>query len=77
MMPTSLSKIKLFLDNHIGQEIHVTAQAGRKRTNEYDGVLSETFPAVFLITLDSDEKLGQVSYSYTDILTKNIEINFV
>lgn len=76
MMPTSLSEIKGILDDHIGQSIHVVAQAGRKRTNEYDGVLAETFPAVFLISLNSDQKLSQVSFSYTDVLTANIEINF-
>ena len=39
-------------------------------------MLAETFPAVFVVELEEDENLKRVSYSYTDILTKNIEIDF-
>ena len=73
-MPTSLASIKEKLDNRIGQELMVIAQAGRKKTTERKGILRETYPAVFVVDLDQDENsFERVSYSYTDILTKNIE----
>lgn len=75
-MPNTLGKIKQLLDSHIGQDIQVVAQAGRKKTTTHSGKLAETFPAVFLVTLDQEEKLEQVSFSYTDILTKNIDVEF-
>lgn len=76
-MPTSLATIKDRLDHRIGQELMVVAQAGRKKTTERHGILKETYPAVFVVDLDQDENsFERVSYSYTDILTQNIQINF-
>lgn len=76
-MPTSLANIKNKLDDRIGEKLMVIAQAGRKKTTERHGILRETYPAVFVVDLDQDENsFKRVSYSYTDILTKNIEVDF-
>jgi len=76
-MPTSLANIKNKLDERIGEKLMVIAQAGRKKTTERHGILRETYPAVFVVDLDQDENsFKRVSYSYTDILTKNIEVDF-
>lgn len=76
-MPTSLANIKNKLDNRIGDKLMVIAQAGRKKTTERHGILRETYPAVFVVDLDQNENsFERVSYSYTDILTKNIEVDF-
>lgn len=75
-MPTSLTDIKSHLDTRLGEKVVVTVQVGRNKTLERHGMLSETFPAVFVVELEEDENLKRVSYSYTDILTKNIEMDF-
>ncbi|GEO74492.1 hypothetical protein FD30_GL001747 [Levilactobacillus namurensis DSM 19117] len=76
-MPTSLANIKDKLDSRIGEKLMVIAQAGRKKTTERHGILRETYPAVFVVDLDQNENsFERVSYSYTDILTKNIEVDF-
>ena len=76
-MPTSLANIKNKLYDRIGEKLMVIAQAGRKKTTERHGILRETYPAVFVVDLDQDENsFERVSYSYTDILTKNIEVDF-
>ncbi|GEO67424.1 Veg family protein [Levilactobacillus spicheri] len=76
-MPTSLANIKNKLDSRIGEKLMVIAQAGRKKTTERHGILRETYPAVFVVDLDQNENsFERVSYSYTDILTKNIEVDF-
>ncbi|KRM94768.1 Veg family protein [Lentilactobacillus senioris] len=76
-MPISLSVIKNKLDDHIGQPILVTAQAGRRKVTERHGILRETYPAVFVVELDGESaKFERVSYSYTDILTQNIAVDF-
>ena len=55
----------------------VVAQAGRKKVTKRKGILKETFPAVFVVDLDQDENaFERVSYSYADLLTKSIEIEF-
>ncbi|WP_180369464.1 Veg family protein, partial [Oenococcus oeni] len=36
-----------------------------------------TYPSLFVVELDKAEgTFERVSYSYTDILTKNIDVNF-
>lgn len=41
------------------------------------GILRETYPAVFVVDLNQEENaFERVSYSYTDVLTKNIELDF-
>lgn len=75
-MPSSLQDIKQKLDNRVGDSIKVTAQAGRKKITERSGVLRETYPSLFVIELNDSAKFDRVSYSYTDVLTKNIDITF-
>lgn len=76
-MPMSLMAIKEKLDNHLGQELIVIAQAGRKKVIRRKGVLKKTYPAVFVVDLyQQQNNFERVSYSYTDLLTKNIELDF-
>lgn len=76
-MPVTLSVIKHKMDDHIGQHVLVTSQIGRRKTTKRQGILRETFPAIFVVELDpGNANFERVSYSYTDILTKNIEVDF-
>lgn len=76
-MPTSLETIKSNLDQHLGENLTVVAQAGRKKVIRRRGKLSETFHSVFVVDLDQNENsFERVSYSYADLLTKSIDITF-
>ena len=75
-MPSSLQDIKTELDALVGEEVTVVAQAGRKKITERSGVLRSTFPSLFVVELDEDANFERASYSYTDILTNNINITF-
>ncbi len=77
LVPTSINTIKHKLDSHLGDTLTVVAQAGRKKVTKRRGILRETFPAVFVVDLDQDQNnFKHVSYSYTDLLTKNIALEF-
>lgn len=76
-MAETIASIKARLDQRIGDHVRVTAQAGRKRVTKHEGILSKTYPAVFIIHLsDDDGDVQRVSYSYTDLLTNNVSIEF-
>ncbi|QNQ81776.1 hypothetical protein FP435_06980 [Lactobacillus sp. PV037] len=76
-MPMTLMAIKEKLDAHIGESLIVVAQAGRKKVTRRKGTLKETYRAIFVVDLDQNQnKFERVSYSYTDVLTKNIELEF-
>lgn len=76
-MAVSIASIKKELENKIGSRITLVAQTGRKKQTERNGVLTETYPSVFIVSLDQDENaFERVSYSYTDILTNAVEVQF-
>ena len=77
-MPATLATIKQDLEDRIGSKIMLVAQTGRKRQTARRGILTETYPSVFVVDLDPEENsFERVSYSYSDVLTKTVEIEFV
>jgi uncharacterized protein Veg len=78
IVPVTINDIKKKLECRVGSPIQVVAQAGRKRQIRRKGVLSEVYPSLFIINLDQEENnYERVSFSYSDILTKVVEVNFL
>ena len=74
----TLMEIKQGLESQIGRRLQLVANGGRRKTVVRSGVLSETYPAVFVVELDKDENaFERVSYSYADVLTETVELNFL
>lgn len=77
-MPITLGSIKENLDNRLGKNILLTVQTGRKKKTERKGILADTYHSVFVVELDQEENaFERVSYSYTDVLTHAVEIEFI
>lgn len=74
-----LAKIKMALELSVGQKVRLTSKKGRKKSVVRQGIIEETFPSIFIVKLDNSidqipSSSRRVSYSYTDILTKAIEV---
>lgn len=74
-----LLRIRHALENSVGQKVKLTAKKGRKKSVVRHGVIEETFPSIFIVKLENaidqlPSSSRRVSYSYTDILTKAIEV---
>ena len=73
-----IERVKALLTENIGKRMKLTAKKGRKRVIVRQGVISATYPSIFIVVLDSISEFAEtgrtVSFSYADILTKNIEI---
>lgn len=77
VLAKTLIEIKQGLDGNVGKRLRIKANGGRKKTIERYGTLAETYPSVFIVELDQDENaFERVSYSYADILTQTVELNF-
>ncbi|MDZ5713783.1 biofilm formation stimulator Veg [Jeotgalibacillus haloalkalitolerans] len=77
-MPKTLADIKKALDVNLGKRLLLKANGGRRKTIERSGVLTETYPSIFIVELDQDENaFERVSYSYTDVLTEAVELTFI
>lgn len=73
-----LVKIKSDLAESVGHKVKLTAKKGRKQVVTREGVIESTYPSIFIIKLDTPDDLlaseRRVSYSYTDVLTKTVEL---
>ena len=77
-MAKTLLEIKQGLEDQLGRRLRLKANRGRRKTIERFGTLAETYPSVFVVELDQDENaFERVSYSYADVLTESVELNFL
>ncbi len=73
-----LVKIKSDLADNVGNKVRLKAKRGRKQIIEREGVIESTYPSIFVVKLDTHNDIPTserlVSYSYTDVLTKTVEL---
>ncbi len=73
-----LDKIKSDLTDNIGSKIKFASKKGRKKRAVRNGVIEGTYRNVFVIKVDpigeDDGTDRRVSYTYADILTRNVEL---
>lgn len=71
----SLDRIKKDVETFVGKRVRLKANKGRRKTFIKEGVLEQTYPAIFVVKFDNDQNsVRRVSYSYSDILTETVEI---
>ena len=73
----NLIQVRKSIENYIGKEIVVKFNKGRKKSILKKGIIEKTYPCVFVIKIENDNLIDcerRVSYSYTDVLTKSVEL---
>lgn len=76
MNKNSVSNVRNAVVNQMGKKVKIRINRGRHKVDISEGIISETYPSIFLVKIqDSKDMPGRVvSYSYTDILTKDVEL---
>lgn len=70
-----LFQIKKDIETCVGQKVQLKANKGRKKSFIKEGILEKSYPSIFIVKFENDyETTRRVSYSYTDILTKAVEL---
>ena len=64
----NLDKAKSQIKDLLGSKVLVKVNIGRNKEECFEGIISETYPSIFLIKSNKYNR----SYSYSDILTKDI-----
>ena len=59
------------LEKMRGKNNHFRVTGSRNRIEEFDGVVTSTYPAIFII---EDEELKLRAFSYNDVITSSLEI---
>jgi uncharacterized protein Veg len=70
-----LFQIKKDIQTCIGEKVQLKANKGRKKAFIREGILENSYPSIFVVKFENEyETTRRVSYSYTDILTKAVEL---
>lgn len=71
--PNDITNLKTDIDEKIGQKIIVKGSLGRSKTFEKEATIEKTYPNIFVIKYEEENR--NVTYSYTDILTRTVEVD--
>lgn len=72
----TISKVKKDLLEHLGEVVKVKYNLGRNKYEEYEAKIKELYDYVFLIECDTNGNLHTKSFTYIDVLTKTIKIDY-
>ena len=64
--------VKKKLNEHLGKKATIEYSLGRNKVESYDVVIKELYSKVFLV----EEGNNILSFSYSDVITKTIKIDF-
>jgi uncharacterized protein Veg len=76
MKQADVSKVRREIINHVGSRVKIKANRGRNKMDITEGVITETYPSIFLIKIDDDssDSVKTMSFSYADVLTKDVQM---
>ncbi|MBR7164031.1 MAG: Veg family protein [Clostridia bacterium] len=78
---SDIQRVKNILSQNEGKRIRLSAKRGKNREIIRFGIIKETYPSIFIVALDSvsdfADSVRTMSFGYTDLLTKSIEITIM
>ena len=72
----TIHNIKEELGEHVGDRAMIKYSLGRNKYEKYEVVIDKLYNNVFLVRMESREEVQIKSFSYTDIITKTIKIDY-
>ena len=70
---TDISNLKTDIFEKIGQKIIVKGSLGRSKTFEKEATIEKAYPNIFVVRYEENNR--NVTYSYTDVLTRTVEVD--
>ena len=67
-----ISNLKTDIGEKIGQKIIIKGSLGRNKPFEEQATIEKTYPNIFVVRYE--EQTRSVTYSYTDVLTRAVEV---
>jgi len=79
MSQSDIMKVKSSVDKNIGSKVKISANRGRHKIDVTEGIISETYPSIFLVEVINkiDDTTQKISFSYTDVLTKDVQMQLI
>lgn len=70
---TDITNVKTDILDKVGQKIIVKGSLGRSREFEKEGTIEKAYPNIFVVKYEDNNRT--VSYTYTDLLTRTVEVD--
>ena len=70
---TDIANLKTDILEKVGQKIIVKGSLGRSKTFEKEATIEKAYPNIFVVKYEENDR--NVTYSYTDILTRTVEVD--
>lgn len=79
MSHSDISKVKSSVNKNIGSKVKIRANRGRHKIDVAEGIICETYPSIFLVEVinEIDDTTQKISFSYTDVLTKDVQMQLI
>ncbi len=76
MEQAQISKVRASVHQQCGNRVKITLDSGRNKVDIQEGVIQKAYPSVFTILVDDEQDNAPqlLSFSYTDIITKDIRM---
>ena len=76
MQQKDIMSVRRAVHANIGRRVKVKANKGRHRFSIAEGVIMESYPSIFTVRLNDSGDFSErmVSYSYTDVLTRDVQL---
>ncbi len=68
-----ITNLKTDIAENIGQKIMVKGTLGRSKFFEKEATIEKAYPNLFIVKYDENDR--NVTYSYTDVLTRTVEVS--
>ena len=65
--------LKTDILDKIGQKIIIRGSLGRNKSFEKEATIEKAYPNLFVVRYDENDR--NVTYSYTDVLTRTVEVD--
>lgn len=72
----TIEKVRNELKKHVGCKAHIKCNLGRNKIEKYDVIIKEIYSHIFLVELELRNRKIIKSYSYSDIITKTVKIDY-
>ena len=69
---TDIANLKTDIFDKVGQKIIVKGSLGRSKEFEKEGTIEKAYPNIFVVKYEENNR--NVTYSYTDVLTRTVEV---
>ena len=69
---SDIANLKTDILEKVGQKIIVKGSLGRSKAFEKEATIDKAYPNIFVVKYEENDR--NVTYSYTDVLTRTVEV---